>query len=1333
MGGKTATSSQQVQIPPSVLAQYQSVNNRATDTAQTPFQQYGGEFVAPFNATQNQGAGIIEANALQAQPYFVGATNTMMQSQRDTAPTNNAALGLAGASAEQVNPTALDGAAIQQYMSPYLQTVLGSESNVLNQNNQQQQAGQLGNAISSGAFGGDRAGIAAANLEEQQNLANSNIYSNILNTGYNNALQTAQQQQGVGLAAGQANRAALASAGNELAGIGQTAYGEGANTATTLAGLGTGAQTASLQGGSAELQAGTAQQQTEQAQDTALYNQFLQQQSYPFQVDQFLANIAEGTGALSGSTTTTQQPGGFFSDERLKEDARPVGKTFDGQTIYSYRMKGDPRTRMGLMAGEVEKKHPKAVGLEAGYKTVDYGKATERAANEGHFASGGVVPFRAARAVGGDVSDPYGIQSILDAQRQMYAPPAQQGRSIPNQGSGGHQLAVASGSPAPPPSGASNVQTTIGLGNDAYRAYHHFASPAAPTYNGGTAGQFSEADLNQISSGVGHAADQAVATPGVGGGTPVAASDTAGLSAANTAAGAGAADAGASGAAGSAASAAGAGAAEAGATAAAGAAGSAAAGAAGDAAATEAAALAADYVAGDAAVALLAAKRGGRIGLAAGGMPYDPATGATPYQTGLSAVDIPDTENSNKLQTAGPIKKQPTGLQTLMMMGNPQDWGSIAGSTFSNQGLGSASGGRIHKDDGGGLDPDVASLPEATVESSKPPPVTYTGGVGLDVPVDAPTPKGLGAGAASAETPATPDPVADADKKTRDHWYNHAENIIPLVTGLAAMGTAPTRSWGTALAAGLGAGAQAYLPAQKQAADTSLVQQKARAEKYQADLAGAANPYALSILKDAANSAAVSPASPVSVPSGAPSSGGNTSMPLVNQLRQKYANPPILPEEAQKIQQSSYLSAVMKNPAWLESAKVGPQNRVAQTDYQNKLDARSNYDDAIATYRATKDTNPALAASAAATADAYQQFTGDEAKVLNGVQLNGRTMEPYIGTQAQRLSPEAYTTLASSLRQLDTVPAGDPNDPDKTIQVPHYKRIGYDSVAQAIAGLVPSGTPDVPGAAAAVPTGARPTPVAAAAPRNVAPSAAPRGAQSTESPVAPPPTSVLPAPVAVKAFADPKFFPARAPNQPGTTFGASTKITAEAAAKRRAELQDVASDTSASAGAAMQYALAAKKILDSKGAPVTGFYGPLAKAISAVAGTANASNYEEVSKQLGNLAIQAGKGNFPNATQKEVGLQFEQLSPATTQQGPALRRLVDETIRINQYALDSAKLATDYIDKGGNVMRFGEWNQQYHPRADAVNTVTAPPVGTVRGPYRFKGGDAANRANWPKR
>jgi hypothetical protein len=73
----------------------------------------------------------------------------------------------------------------------------------------------------------------------------------------------------------------------------------------------------------------------------------------------------------------------MFSDPDLKTDAQEVGKLNDGQKIYSYRYKGDPVTRIGLMADEVEKAVPEAVGVLGGYRTVNYKIATARAANGG--------------------------------------------------------------------------------------------------------------------------------------------------------------------------------------------------------------------------------------------------------------------------------------------------------------------------------------------------------------------------------------------------------------------------------------------------------------------------------------------------------------------------------------------------------------------------------------------------------------------------------------------------------------------------------------------------------------------------------------------------------------------------------------------------------------------------------------------------------------------------------------------------------------------------------------------------------------------------------------
>ena len=498
-GGKSQTSTQSVSIPPEVLARYNSVNATAEAAAANPFKPYGGEFVAPLTQTQTSGIQTTNAAAGQAQPYYGAATQGLLGAQQGGAnyigaATNQlgqaqqqgqgylgAATGAAMAGAMPINPAGLN---VNAYMNPYTQNVVGATQAALNQQFGQQQAQQQAEAIKAGAFGGDRAGIQRAQLQGQQALAEAQAIAPLYQSSYNQALAAAQQQQGVGLGAAQANRQAVQQLGTQLAGLGQQGYAQGTGTAQQLAalgqqgfqqgatsaqqlaGLGTAAQTAALQGAQAQLAAGQVGQQTQQALDTAQYQQYLQQQGYPFQTAQFLAGIAEGTGALSGSTTTTTQPAGFFSDEHLKTDVKKIGKTNDGQPIYSYKYKGDNRTQIGLMAQDVEKSHPDAVGLMGGYKTVDYKKATEDAERPAKYAGGGLVPdefdynsmggavtsdmsgehfARGGYALGGDPINPYGAAGYVPSSMQSSAP---------------RQLMVAPSLRAPSPSGLSQAADT---------------------------------------------------------------------------------------------------------------------------------------------------------------------------------------------------------------------------------------------------------------------------------------------------------------------------------------------------------------------------------------------------------------------------------------------------------------------------------------------------------------------------------------------------------------------------------------------------------------------------------------------------------------------------------------------------------------------------------------------------------------------------------------------------------------------------------------------------------------------------------------------------------
>lgn len=72
-----------------------------------------------------------------------------------------------------------------------------------------------------------------------------------------------------------------------------------------------------------------------------------------------------GSAALLGSL--------FLSDERAKTDIKKVGKLDSGEGVYTYRYKMNPfKMHVGVMAQEVEKKHPEAVHDVGGVKMVDY-------------------------------------------------------------------------------------------------------------------------------------------------------------------------------------------------------------------------------------------------------------------------------------------------------------------------------------------------------------------------------------------------------------------------------------------------------------------------------------------------------------------------------------------------------------------------------------------------------------------------------------------------------------------------------------------------------------------------------------------------------------------------------------------------------------------------------------------------------------------------------------------------------------------------------------------------------------------------------------------------
>ncbi|WP_421696941.1 tail fiber domain-containing protein [Ancylobacter sp.] len=369
MGSKSTKSTNTTSADPVAAAAYYKLLNSSQKLAKQEYTPYTGQLVAGFTPDQQAAFESIRSSQGAWQPYYDQAQEYAQQG----------AQGTAGA-LEEFNTENLT-----KYQNPYTQNVIDATMANINRTNAIQQNDLVGKAISSGAspFGGDRAGIAAAELGRNQALAANQTMAGLQSDAYNSAVSQFNAQNQAQQQALQADRSAAANAG------------------TQFANLGTSAQGANLTDIGSMLTAGGLQQQNAQAGLDKSYEQWQNKQAYPYANLSWLSSIISGVGPLLGTTSTGEQtsPGitggdvlglgtaalGLLSDERAKEDIRRVGELDNGETVYAYRYKGDPRTQIGLIAQEVAESDPDAVmDMGNGLLGVNYDKATR-------LASGGVA------------------------------------------------------------------------------------------------------------------------------------------------------------------------------------------------------------------------------------------------------------------------------------------------------------------------------------------------------------------------------------------------------------------------------------------------------------------------------------------------------------------------------------------------------------------------------------------------------------------------------------------------------------------------------------------------------------------------------------------------------------------------------------------------------------------------------------------------------------------------------------------------------------------------------------------------------------------------------
>ena len=260
-------------------------DDKGNITGLQPYQQYQGERTAQFTPLQQQA--------------FQGA-GTLAPSQLGTQ-----AGGLAGAAAQgalnvNYNPYQTGqfrGQTAADYMSPFVEQAMAPQLREAVRASEMQRNADQAMAVGRGAFGGSRQAIVEA--ERQRNLATQ--LGDIRAQGLEKAFNTAQQQfnteqqlreqsrqYGAGLGL-QGLQTALQGAG-QLANIGQTQFGQQKD----ILGL--------------QQQFGTQQQQQVQNILSQQYQDFLNQQRYPYQQLEFLSSMVRGTPTGQVQTMYQAQP-----------------------------------------------------------------------------------------------------------------------------------------------------------------------------------------------------------------------------------------------------------------------------------------------------------------------------------------------------------------------------------------------------------------------------------------------------------------------------------------------------------------------------------------------------------------------------------------------------------------------------------------------------------------------------------------------------------------------------------------------------------------------------------------------------------------------------------------------------------------------------------------------------------------------------------------------------------------------------------------------------------------------------------------------------------------
>ena len=342
--GPSQTVVQAQQIPKYITQGGQRLFSQAENLAQQPYQTYSQPRIADLSTNQKQAIYQAGAGAGAFQPHLDRASELV-----------------------EFGSTPLSGGALDKYINPYTERVIDIAAGKVGEQFDRDRINLQSQATAAGALGGARHGVLEGEMRERRNETIGDLYLKGLQGAYDNAQGAFNQ-----------DRSAAFTGAGALGNIAQQQTGLGTQDLSNL--LGTGELARSLPQGSLDL----------------AYQDFLNQQNYPWQQLNSAMGILSGTPYESKSTQTTSASntggstagqalgtvaslagiaGMFMSDRRTKKNIRKVGALDNDLPVYAFKYKHGGPTQIGVMAQDVEKVKPEAVGALDGIKLVNYDMA----------------------------------------------------------------------------------------------------------------------------------------------------------------------------------------------------------------------------------------------------------------------------------------------------------------------------------------------------------------------------------------------------------------------------------------------------------------------------------------------------------------------------------------------------------------------------------------------------------------------------------------------------------------------------------------------------------------------------------------------------------------------------------------------------------------------------------------------------------------------------------------------------------------------------------------------------------------------------------------------